>query len=287
MLAPKSIAVVVPVRDRPILLLRALHSVLAQTFRPAAVIVVLDAPGGRKSEDAHAARSLEASFERLAIPLVLVEGETRGPAAARNAGVRATDHDWIAFLDSDDAWHANKLARQADYLARRPHLVACQTRERWFRFDRELAQPERLRPRRGRFLRDALHTCLVACSSVVIRRDAFWEVGGFDESYPACEDFELWLRLLEVQALGLVEEKLSDKHSGDWPQLSSSPLLDQLRIRAVLSAVDRGRLGAEERAAARASCLAKLSVLERGADKHGSRRMVEEVRAEIRRRFSE
>ena len=268
------------------LLRRALQSVLAQSRPPDELIVVVDEAPDGGSADADCALSFAEDLARNRTQLSVLFSGARGPAAARNRGARAAFGTWLAFLDSDDTWSAEKLALQLEHLRRRPHLHGCQTLELWVRNNRVIGQPERLRPRPGRFLRDSFSTCLIACSAVMIRRDTFLLLGGFDESYQVCEDFELWLRYLEQHAMGLVPLPLTQKYAGDWPQQSRSrPMLDALRVRAILAAVDRSRLSAEERNAARSACTEKFSILQRGAKRHGSGGRIEELKDEILRRF--
>lgn len=281
-----SICALVPVRRRPVLLARALESVLAQTLAPKQVIVIVDDPSESADDDEATAARFSDPFARNGTRLRILRSGGGGPGHARNVGARHSQEEWLAFLDSDDSWSPEKLELQQEHLNRRPHLNACQTRERWFKHEQELHQPERLRPRLGRFIRDSFHTCLIACSSVMIRRGTFLELGGFDETYHVCEDFELWLRFLERYPIGLVPLPLTQKYSGDWPQQSrSEPMLDTLRIRAVLSAVERGNLTPAEMAAARSACLEKLAILERGAPKHGSADEISTLRCVVEARL--
>src|SRR5689334_18344661 len=98
-----SVSVVIPTFNRPAMLLRALHSVTSQTFRPREVIVVCDGP----DEEAAALVSREHPSVRL------LQLKTRsGAAVARNLGVQAARADWVAFLDDDDQWLPQKLHLQ-------------------------------------------------------------------------------------------------------------------------------------------------------------------------------
>ena len=215
------------------------------------------------------ARAVADFRERHAPGLRLLFSEGAGAAGARNMGAKAATKPYLAFLDSDDLWHPDKLRRQWEYMRKRPHLAASQTGERWLKDGRDLKQPRRLRPRPGGFLRDAWRVCLISLSSTLIRRDTFFELGAFDESFPACEDFELWLRYLVRAPFGLIPEPLVTKRSGGWPQLSARHSLDGLRIRAILKTVRAHPLEIAERERARAACLEKLAILKQGSARRG------------------
>lgn len=277
-----NICAIIPVRDRPRLLRKAITSVLAQSVLPGELIIAVDQSTLAGSNDAEAAESLRVQAEAAGTRFELIAAGGHGPAAARNQAAGLSRAHWLAFLDSDDRWAAEKLEKQRDFLKRRPHLVACQTSETWTRHGKLIAQPQRLAPRGGRFLRDSFRTCLISCSSLMIARTTFEELGGFDESYPVCEDFELWLRLLIRHPVGLVAERLTHKHSGDWPQLSrTTPAPDYHRVRAILGILKNFELSTPERAAAEKACLEKMAILNKGARRHDSEEKMAELAAEV------
>lgn len=198
-----NVSVVIPTRDRPDMLKRAAASVENQTWRNFELIVIDAVP-----------RNL-------------------GVAAARNAGIRSARGEWIAFLDDDDEWMPRKLEAQMAHIAEQPDTVAVQTREIWMRRGRRVnPRPVHEQPD-GWILPRALKLCLVSPSSVMIRRGLFDEIGMFDESLPACEDYDLWLRLGLRHPVALVQEPLIIKHGGRPDQLSAAPGLDRYRIAAL------------------------------------------------------
>lgn len=276
------VAAVLPVQDRAALLTEAMQSILAGTARPRELIVVVNSSGPARSADLNAAHAAAANAGETVVR-ILTE-ERPGPAAARNRGWRAATAPWIAFLDSDDLWTPDKLEAQLRFLARRPHLEACHTGERWLKYERELSQPQRLAPRSGAFLYDAFETCLISCSSVLLKRSLLEALDGFDETFPVCEDFELWLRLLARTPVGLVAKPLTIKRSGDWEQLSQSRhSLDAWRIRAILKFAAATPLEGRALAAARNSVERKFRILQQGADKRKTTEPVERLADEVRR----
>ncbi|MCX6043477.1 MAG: glycosyltransferase, partial [Chloroflexi bacterium] len=107
------ISVIVVVRNGERFLAEALASIGAQTCKPAEVIVV---DGGSTDQSV----AIASSFPWVR----LIHQTDRGLAAARNQGVQAAAGDLLAFLDADDLWEIDKLARQADYLAAQPQHAA-------------------------------------------------------------------------------------------------------------------------------------------------------------------
>ena len=174
--ATDSYTVVIPAYNAAATIAVALDSVFAQTVPARQVIVVDDG---------------SADGERLAEVLAGYGGKVRllrqanaGPAAARNAGARACDGEWIAFLDADDSWLPHKLERQLE-LGRDPRAGLLHGRARAPALPPELDF-------------DALWECNRICTSMkVVRRRAFEAVGGFDESpeLVGAEDYHLWLRI--------------------------------------------------------------------------------------------
>jgi glycosyltransferase involved in cell wall biosynthesis len=110
------VTAVIPTRDRPELVARAVASVLAQTREDLEVLVVVDGP-----DPATVARLGAIGDGRLRVHALAARG---GPAAARNAGVLAARGEWIAFLDDDDEWLPAKLAAQMDEALRARAEVA-------------------------------------------------------------------------------------------------------------------------------------------------------------------
>src|SRR5215467_5799913 len=115
-----SISVVIPVWNRAHVISRAIASVLGQDL-PAGdwsiqVLVVDDA----STDD------LGGALRRFGPQVRCIRHERNaGAAAARNTGIRAAKSDYLAFLDSDDVWLPNKLARQIAFMRSRSHSISC------------------------------------------------------------------------------------------------------------------------------------------------------------------
>ena len=238
----------------------AIASVLDQS-RPAGEVIVVD--DGSSDETA----AVLASFgHRIR---VIRHERPVGVSAARNAGIRAAAGDWFAFLDSDDLWKREKLAQQLAALAVAPDYLLCYTDEEWRRDGRWMNQGERHRKHSGWIYRACLPLCLISPSSALIRRDLLDECGLFDENLPACEDYDLWLRITSRHPVLFVPERLIVKRAGDWPQLSRQFGLDRYRIMALLKMVHSDFLTGEELTLTRRMLLEKCRIYAVGCRKHG------------------
>lgn len=240
----------------------AVNSVLAQSFDGFELIVVDDG-----STDA-----TPTELPKFGARLRIVRSEKRGVSAARNLGVDRADGRYIAFLDSDDLWKPSKLARQARFMAQHPEIQICQTEEIWIRNGVRVNPRAVHRKPSGDVFRPSLDLCLVSPSAVMMTRQLFRELGGFDETFPVCEDYDLWLRIAVDRPIGLLPEPLVIKRGGHADQLSRSLWgMDRYRVIA-LQKLLRGGLGGAQRSAAIDVLRRKVGVLAKGARKRGKRR---------------
>ncbi|HZE22203.1 MAG TPA: glycosyltransferase, partial [Desulfobaccales bacterium] len=209
----------------------------------------------------------------------LRQARRRGVAAARNLGAAAARGQWLAFLDSDDLWLPEKLARQMAYLAERPGLSVCQTDETWVRQGVRVNKPAAHRKVAGRIFAASLERCMISPSAVILDRRLFEAHGGFDEDLPAAEDYDLWLRLSWRYEVGLVDEPLVIKRGGHADQLSRQWGIDRFRIRALIKLLEEPDLPAPYARAARHRLAAKCAIYAQGCEKRGRFREAEFYRA--------
>jgi len=156
----------------------ALESVFAQDYDPFEVVFVDDGSSDRTAEIAK-------SF-----PLHYVYQENAGLPTARNAGVALATGDLIAFGDDDDLWPRTKLTVQANYLREHPDVGCVLGRSDWI-VEEGVAQPE--------LVRDPIFNELggIQFVTMMIRREAFEELEGFDPTYLYAEDRDLFVRMQE------------------------------------------------------------------------------------------
>lgn len=253
------ISVIIPAYNRAWCLARAIDSVLGQSFSDYELIVVDD--GSNDETDLVLAPYGDA--------LRMIRQPNRGVSAARNTGIQAAKGHWIALLDSDDHWLTDKLKAQIDWLTAHPDYRICQTEEIWIRDGRRVNPKKRHRKHGGHIFERCLPLCLVSPSAVMIDRRLLEEVGGFDEDLPACEDYDLWLRIACSLPIGLVNEPLIVKTGGHADQLSRAPELDKYRIQALAKILESGRLSSPQRKAAQEMLAAKVKVYAGGCRKRG------------------
>ena len=253
------VTVIIPTYNRAGCLREAVDSVLAQDFRDFELIVVDDG----STDDTP--RLLQEYGEAIRV----FRQENRGVSAARNAGIAVSRGALIAFLDSDDLWLQGKLARQVEFFKAHAGALICQTEEIWVRNGRRVNPGKRHRKRGGMIFEPSLDLCLVSPSAVMVRRELFDRVGLFDESLPACEDYDLWLRVSCRFPIGLIETPLIVKRGGHADQLSRTGRLDQFRIAAIVKLLSGDILNEAQRQVALRILRQKCAVFAGGCRKRG------------------
>ena len=188
------ISCIVPVFNGERYLSEAVDSLLAQTYKSVEIIVVDDGSTDRTPQ-------IVESFGKQIRSLRQVNG---GPAAARNSGVRIARGDFIAFLDADDLWHPEKLARQINCLEVRPEIDLCVTYLQNFWSPEFKAQAEHFvnhplaKPMPGYF----------SLQTLCVRRNVFDAIGLFNTELRVCEDVEWFLRAVERRKVILVSQDI-------------------------------------------------------------------------------
>ena len=253
------VSVIIPTYNRSWSLSEAIESVLSQTFQHMELIVVDD---GSTDET-------PALLSRYGDHLRVLRQPNRGVSAARNAGIQAARGNLIALLDSDDSWQPDKLARQVAFFAAHPEAMICQTEETWIRRGVRVNPKHRHRKPSGWIFEASLALCLVSPSAVMMRRELLEEMGGFDESLPACEDYDLWLRVSLRYPIHLIDDALVVKRGGHDDQLSRQHSLDRYRIQSLVKILGGEPLTDDQTRAARAMLREKCRIYAAGCRKHG------------------
>jgi glycosyltransferase involved in cell wall biosynthesis len=218
---------------------RAIDSALNQTLTDVEILVVDDA-----STDETA--SVVQDYSDLRVTYLAHE-ENRGGSAARNTGIRSADGTYIAFLDSDDRWHPEKLERQVRCLEQRSNewvAAYCGIRvepPENIQLLRSIA-PDRLTSdttnihygkEGGReLIRDVLMRGSVfgGASTLMVKRETVCEIGRFDESFPRHQDLEFLIRVLKRGKLAYVDDILVTKYSSPDGGPSSSSVARSKRL---------------------------------------------------------
>jgi glycosyltransferase involved in cell wall biosynthesis len=255
-----TVSVVIPSHNRRALIARAIESVRSQT-RPASEILCVD---DGSTDDTH--RFLADAYPEVRV----LRQPNRGVSAARNAGIRAAAGAFVAFLDSDDEWLKPKLERQLQAMEANAGALLCHTNEIWIRNGRRVNPMKKHQKFGGRIFEKALPLCVISPSSVLVDRRLFDEVGLFDENLPACEDYDLWLRVCARFPILYLDQPLIVKHGGHQDQLSRRYWgMDRFRILALRKILADGNLRQDYRRAAESTLAQKLEILARGARRRG------------------
>lgn len=253
------VSVIIPTYNRDWIVKEAIESVLAQDFSDYELIVVDDGSDDRTPE-------ILAAYED---PITVIRQSNRGVSAARNRGIAAATGRLIAFLDSDDLWLPQKLSAQVNFFAENPNAVICQTEEQWVRNGVRVNPKKRHLKFSGMIFERSLALCLVSPSAVMITKALFDAVGVFDEDLPACEDYDLWLRISCRYPVDLIETPLIIKRGGHADQLSRATGLDKYRIRSLMKLLEDNILTAPQKQAVMKTLTQKCAVYAGGCRKRG------------------
>jgi glycosyltransferase involved in cell wall biosynthesis len=179
------VSVIIPVYNGGQYLADAIGSVLSQTCRPVEIIVVDDGSTDNSAEIAQSYARVHYFYQ-----------PNQGVSVARNTGIAAAEGDFIAFLDADDQWPADKLTRQVDFLLENPEVGYVVTHQRILL--------EQDAPIPSRFKIELLHKDHPGFvpSTLMVRRAVLEQVGGFDPTYlNAGEDIEWFSRAKDAGML--------------------------------------------------------------------------------------
>jgi len=254
------VSVIIPTFNRSEKVVRAVSSVFNQDFRDFEIIVVDDG----STDNTHEALSKYMSA------IQYIRQPAKGVSAARNRGIKSSTAPWIAFLDSDDYWLKEKLSVQIEFVDQNPNTVACQTEEIWIKNGRRVNPKKRHKKPSGNIFAQSLKLCLVSPSSVIIKRSLFEDVGLFDETLPAAEDFDLWLRISCRHPIYLIDKGLVVKEGGHDDQLSLRfSGMDRFRIKAIVKLIESGMLSQDQTSQAMEELYIKCRIYGEGCVKRG------------------
>jgi len=195
-----TVSVIISTYKRANLVSQAIESVLAQTYTDYEIIVVNDGSPDNTKE----------VLDQFEDQITAIHQENKGVAAARNAGIKAAKGKYIAFLDDDDLWLPNKLEKQVACLESNANIGLVYSD--MFCFNEKGVFPDTWAKTNPTppvqqcwilFVRNFIPT-----PSVVVRRECLDKVGLFDETLATCEDYDLWLRLIEKWSVYFLNEPL-------------------------------------------------------------------------------
>ena len=253
------VSVIIPTYNRGWIIKEAIDSVLAQDYTEFELIVVDDGSTDHTSDVLDSYRNV----------IKVLSQKNKGVSAARNRGITEASGKFIAFLDSDDIWLSQKLSVQIEFFNQTPDALICQTEEVWIRNGLRVNPKKRHKKPSGMIFKPSLELCLVSPSAVMIQRSLFDRVGEFDETLPACEDYDLWLRISCRFPIHLIDTPLIIKRGGHDDQLSKGAGLDKFRIKAIEKIIKSGLLSDDQHRAAVKTLKNKCDIYAAGCRKRG------------------
>ena len=263
------VSIIIPTFNRDYCLAESISSVLDQSFTHFELIVV---------DDGSTDKTLEVIKKFPGIQTIHLQ-ENRGVSFARNRGLEQAQGDWIAFLDSDDLWEKGKLEAQVQWIESHPDCQAVYTDEVWIRNGVRVNPMNKHRKYSGDIFSHCLPLCIVSPSSVLLRAQLLNALGGFDESMPVCEDYDLWLRIAKHYPFHFIEEKLIIKRGGHEDQLSRKYWgMDRWRVYALEKLLKENLLNEEQKNGVVAMLIEKCRILVIGYDKRGKSQDAEHYR---------
>ncbi|MDZ8221840.1 glycosyltransferase family 2 protein [Nostoc sp. ChiVER01] len=221
-----NVSIIIPTYQRADLVSETIESVLAQTYTDYEIIVVNDGSTDNT-------REVLAQFKDK---ITVIHQENKGLPAARNTGIIASRGRYIAFVDDDDLWIPYKLEKQVACFESNPNIGLVYSNIVFFKDNRLLSSdlwPKRSHP--PGVLKDSMLFVLnfIPILSVLVRRECLDEVGLFDQTLKYCEDYDLWLRIIEKFSVHFLNEPLGLYH---WTTNSLSKnqeqiLLNEIRVK--------------------------------------------------------
>jgi len=254
------VSVIICTYNRKSIVEEAIQSVLQQTYLDYELIVIDDGSTDGTTE----------YLQRTYPSIKVVFQENKGISAARNLGIRLAQGEWICFLDSDDLWTPKKLEEQLAKTDQQKTKISY-TNEIWYRSGKRVNPSKKHQKYSGDIFKYCLPLCIISASSVMIHPSVFDKVGGFDEDLPACEDYDLWLRMASQYAISYFPDVFILKRNGvDQNHLSQTYWgMDRFRLYALGKLLTTTPLSPLQIQLTQEELQKKKGIFENGAKKRG------------------
>lgn len=215
------------------MVLDALESVRAQVFRPIELIVVDD---GSTDDTCQQIERWQSENEESGFDVRYIYQENSGGNVARNRGIKSASGKWIAFLDSDDLWHPQKLCLQSQEFTANPEFgaVYCGLEKVIYETGHALPIEPRKYPTGDLGSQLLIRDVTSPTSAYMIRREVFMKCGRFDEQLQARQDWDMWIRISEHYPIGCVPENLVQYRQHEGERTISNPMKELRAYRHIL-----------------------------------------------------
>ena len=253
----ETVSVVIPTLNRCLLLKRAIDSVLNQSVSPNEVIVI---DNGSSDETIN---MISTNYPDI----IYLTEEKIGVSASRNQGIKKSNSEWVAFLDSDDVWEPFKLEKQLTFNNRfKTNFRFIHTNETWIRNGKFLNQMKKHEKSGGDLFKNCLKLCCISPSSSMIKKEVFKDYGFFDEELQVCEDYDMWVRITAKENVGYLTEPLVIKYGGHSDQLSKKYWgMDRFRIKSLEKNINSNWFSKDQNKYAYETLIQKLQIVLSGA----------------------
>ena len=253
----ETVSVVIPTLNRCLLLKRAIDSVLNQSVSPNEVIVI---DNGSSDETIN---MISTNYPDI----IYLTEEKIGVSASRNQGIKKSNSEWVAFLDSDDVWEPFKLEKQLTFNNRfKTNFRFIHTNETWIRNGKFLNQMKKHEKSGGDLFKNCLKLCCISPSSSMIKKEVFKDYGFFDEELQVCEDYDMWVRITAKENVGYLSESLVIKYGGHSDQLSKKYWgMDRFRIKSLEKNINSNWFSKDQNKYAYETLIQKLQIVLSGA----------------------
>lgn len=198
------ISVIITTHNRAELLKRAIESVKTQTYDNVEIIVVSDGSTDNTDEVVaeHTKGDNRVSYYKYS--------PSKGANYARNLGASKSNGKYIAFLDDDDAWHTDKAEKQHAVFTSAPSIGLVTSGFHFIYVNQGSETNYIPMPSKNCSNEILIKNTIGGTPGVMVRRDVFFEAGGFDEELMALQDYDMWVRVSQISDVGVVNEPLTD-----------------------------------------------------------------------------
>ena len=199
------VSAIITTHNRKELLVKAIDSVLTQTYSNIECIIIDDASDD--GTEAHISQYIERGVIYHYIP----KEESKGGNYARNQGLKLAKGEIVAFLDDDDEWLPSKIEKQVACIKSNVGFVYC---GRLFEYDgdRNNLGYENINDpkyKEGDLSKEVLVHVICVTSTMLVLHHLIDDVGGFDEQLKAWQEYDLSIRLLQITEAAIVRENLT------------------------------------------------------------------------------